>query len=176
MKRPPTVETLFGAAAAIMVAVRWSGSVWGGTTSRAILLRLSPRTFDGVWRLESESVESYRSSAGGEFGRCFRPVAELVQHAVNGPEPHREHREQIWKLCQVITARPPCPIDIPGLGALGFNRNRGVCSGGVWCRPTSVRCCRGVMATLLSWPRFVAASVVCVRSSYRRSSRIPSFR
>ena len=46
-------------------------------------------------------------------------------------------------------------------GALGFNRNRGVCSGGVWCRPTSVRCCRGVMATLLSWPRFVAASVVC---------------
>jgi hypothetical protein len=28
MKRPPTVETLFGPAAAIMVACAWSGSVW----------------------------------------------------------------------------------------------------------------------------------------------------
>src|SRR5215213_4189724 len=44
MKRPPTVETLFGPAAAIMVAWAWSGSVWGGTTSTAILLRLTPRT------------------------------------------------------------------------------------------------------------------------------------
>jgi hypothetical protein len=118
--------------------------------------------FDGVGRLQSVSVESYRAAAGGEFGGCFRPVVELVQHAVDGPEPRREHREQIGKLRgQVITVRPPCAIDIPGVGCLGFSRNRGVCWGGVGCRPTPVRSCRGPMVTLLSWPRFVAASVVC---------------
>ena len=31
------------------------------------------------------------------------------------------------------------PSTYPVGGALGFNRNRGVCSGGVWFRPTSVR-------------------------------------
>ena len=77
--------------------------------------------FDRVRRLESVSVESYRSSAGGKFGRCTRPIVELVQHAINGPESYREHRKQIWKLCgQVIIVRPPRPIDIPGVGRLGL--------------------------------------------------------
>src|SRR6478752_1051991 len=77
--------------------------------------------FDGVWRLESVSVESYRAAAGGELGGCFRPVAELIQHAVDAPEPHREHREQIGKRrSQVITVWPPCPIDIPAVGSLRF--------------------------------------------------------
>ena len=121
MSKPSTVESLSGAAAAIMVACARSGSVWGGTTSRTILLRLSPRTSTVFGGWKSVPIESYRVAAGGEFGGCFRPVAELVQHAVNGPEPHREHREQIGKLCgQVITVRPPCAIDIPGVGRLGF--------------------------------------------------------
>src|SRR4029079_14026269 len=48
------------------------------------------------------------------------------------------------------------PSTYPVPGALGFSRNRGVCSGGVGCRPTSVRSCFGAMVTLLCWPRFVA--------------------
>ena len=121
MRRPSTVESLSGAAAAIMVACARSGSVWGGTTSRTILLRLSPRTSTvfGGWSRYPSSLTTRPPVV--EFGGCFRPVGELVQHAVNGPEPHREHREQIGKLSgQVITARPPCPIDIPGVGRLGF--------------------------------------------------------
>ena len=33
--------------------------------------------FDGVWRLESVSVESYRAAAGGEFGGCFAQSLSL---------------------------------------------------------------------------------------------------
>ena len=157
MRRPSTVESLSGAAAAIRVACARSGSVWGGTTSRMILLPLSPRTSTvfGGWSRYPSSLTARPPVV--EFGGCFRPVGELEQHAVDGPEPHREDREQIGKLrSQVITVRPPCPIDIPGVGRLGFSRNRGVCSGGVGCRPTSVRSCCGAMVTLLWWPRFVA--------------------
>jgi hypothetical protein len=97
MRRPPTVESSLRPAAAIMVACAWSGSV-GWDYQQNDPVAVESEDFDGVGRLESVSVESYRSSAAGEFGGCFRPVVELVQHAVNGPEPHREHREQIWKL------------------------------------------------------------------------------
>src|SRR3984957_3712585 len=48
MRRLSTVESLLGAAAAIRVACASSGSASGGTTSKAILLRLSPRT-STVW-------------------------------------------------------------------------------------------------------------------------------
>ena len=119
MSRPSTVESLSGAAAAIRVACARSGSVWGGTTSKTILLRLSPRTsmvFGGWSRYPSS-----RTARPPVASLCFRPVVELVLHAVDAPEPHREHREQIGKLrSQVITVRPPCPIDIPGVGSLRF--------------------------------------------------------
>ena len=51
MRRPSTVESSSGAAAAIMAACARSGSVWGGTTSRMVLLPSSPRpsTVFGGW-------------------------------------------------------------------------------------------------------------------------------
>jgi hypothetical protein len=44
MRRPSTVESLLGAAAAIRVACALSGSVFGGTTNKTVLFRLRPNT------------------------------------------------------------------------------------------------------------------------------------
>ena len=62
MSRPSTVESLSGPAAAIRVACARSGSVWGGTTSRTILLPLSPRTSAvfGGWSRYPSSLTARR--------------------------------------------------------------------------------------------------------------------
>jgi len=91
------------------------------------LVAVESEDFERVYRLKPVSVESYVAPAGREFSGCFCPVAEVVKHAIDGLEPNRQHRKQVWKLFrEVITVRPPGPSTYPDGGALGFNRNRGV--------------------------------------------------
>ena len=120
MRRLSTVESLLGAAADIEVACASSGSVLRHY-QQDNLVAVEPENFDGIDRLTSVPVEPCRSPAGGEFRACFRPFVEVVRHAVNAPEPNRQHRQQIWQLRgEVVTARPPGPIDILTLGRLGL--------------------------------------------------------
>ena len=89
------MAALLGGAAAIMAVCASSGSVWADYQQHNPVA-VEPEDFDGVDRLVSESAESHRSSAGGEFAPGCCPFAQVIDHPVNGTEAHREHRKQIW--------------------------------------------------------------------------------
>src|SRR5271166_225771 len=151
MSKPSTVESLSGAAAAIMVACARSGSVWGGTTSRTILLRLSPRTSTvfGGWSRYPSSRTSWPPVASlvGAFAQS------LSLYSTRSMGPSRTESTASRSGSSVVRSSlcgHHAPSTYPVWGALAFSRNRGVCSGGVGCRPTPVRSCRGAMVTLLS--------------------------
>jgi hypothetical protein len=59
---------------------------------------VEPEDFDGVGRLvpESAPVAPFARRWRIWRGRC--PFVQVIAHAVNGPEPHRQHRQQVRKL------------------------------------------------------------------------------
>src|SRR6476661_508567 len=162
MSRPSTVESLFGAAAAIRVACARSGSVWGGTTSKTLLLRLSPRTsmmFGGWSRYPSSRTE--RPPVASLVGAYDQSVSLYSTRSMGPSRTERTASRSGSTVVRSSLCGHHAPSTYPEWGALGFSRNRGVCWGGVGCRPTLVRSCRGPIVTLLSWPWFIPASVVC---------------
>ena len=151
MSKPSTVEASSGAAAAVMVACARSGSVWGATTSKTILLRSSPSTSTvfGGWSRYPSSRTTWPpvASSAGAFAQS------LSLYSTRSMDPSRTESTASRSGSSVVRSSlcgHHAPSTYPVRGALGLSRNRGVWSGGVGCRPRSVRFCRVAMVTLLS--------------------------
>ena len=83
---------------------------------------------EGAYWLSLVPVESNRSPPGRQSPRHLCPLGEVVHHAINRAEAHRQHRQQIRQLTsEVVAAWPPCPVNVARRRRLGLqSQSRGV--------------------------------------------------
>lgn len=106
------------------------------------------------------------------------PTRWVVHHTCDGVEAHRQHRQQRSgsSVGRLSLCGHHAPSTYPEVGALGFNRSRGVFAGPAWRRPLTARpSC--VHSTIPSRPHttqsFESATTRSrwVRATYRRHHR-----